>query len=451
MLVSKAAFFRSRFASAVPPFPQRSLPLIRPRLAAALVATVLLAACGGVNSLPGAPSTAPTATPSSATFAVSTTGVTQTLSVSNGATAQIGVVAAAGSATTTSIVVSSSATAPTGSPTIASGKRHAMSVSRVPIAYFSFVSSATVQLGSYPSFQITFPATILPTGTTIHEAFLDASMQPPGYSYDIASGPNAATLTATGIGPTLLAGRPYIFAFYYESGSAATPSPGPTATPNATPTPTASSTPSPAPTPAVTPTATPTTSATPSPTATPSVAPTASPTPSASATPVASGSATFSAASGYNGLLTQIPLLATTASGNLSQGFYNATFFSIPPGQTGGQAGGGVDGAHPNRNITLEVNDNVPISNTLTYGKADFTNSKILLTYGEQFGAGGYGSGRYWIANGGTITFENVANGSATYRIRGATFQPDTSFTSNQATGTFVLDAVGTANPFSQK
>ena len=164
-----------------------------------------------------------------------------------------------------------------------------------------------------------------------------------------------------------------------------------------------------------------------------------------------SGSATFTSASGYNGLLAQIASLATTESGNLYQGYYNATFFSIPSGQTAGLFGNGADGAHPNRNITLEVNDNVPISTTVTYGSADFTNSKILLTYAEQFGSGGYGSGRYWIANGGTITFENVANGSATYRIRGATFKPDTSFTSNQATGTFVLDAVGTANPFSQK
>lgn len=79
-----------------------------------------------------------------------------------------------------------------------------------------------------------------------------------------------------------------------------------------------------------------------------------SPTTSASATGSASGSATFTSPSGYNGLATTIALLDTTEFG----GNTNATFFSI----SHGQSGTGADATHPNRKITLEVNDRIPIS-----------------------------------------------------------------------------------------
>ncbi|MDP9016826.1 MAG: hypothetical protein M3N19_00705, partial [Candidatus Eremiobacteraeota bacterium] len=70
-----------------------------------------------------------------------------------------------------------------------------------------------------------------------------------------------------------------------------------------------------------------------------------------------------------------------------------------------------------------------------------------ILTYGEQFGSGGFGFGRYWIATGGTVTF-TVQNGSATYRVSGATLAPDPGFGSNTAAGTFTMDATGTVSPF---
>ena len=90
----------------------------------------------------------------------------------------------------------------------------------------------------------------------------------------------------------------------------------------------------------------------------------------------------------------------------------SATFMSIPHGQSGT----GADTTHPNRKITLEVNDRAPISNGSSYTTPDFRNGKI--------------------------------SGSATYRLRGVTLVPDPYFSPNTATGTFVLDASGTANPY---
>ena len=90
----------------------------------------------------------------------------------------------------------------------------------------------------------------------------------------------------------------------------------------------------------------------------------------------------------------------------------SATFMSIPHGQSGT----GADTTHPNRKITLEVNDRAPISNGSSYTTPDFRNGKI--------------------------------SGSATYRLRGVTLVADPYFSPNTATGTFVLDASGTANPY---
>lgn len=176
------------------------------------------------------------------------------------------------------------------------------------------------------------------------------------------------------------------------------------------------------------------TTARPSPTT--SASATLSPVPSSTATGFTTSSATFTSPSGYNGLTNTIALLDTTEGG----GNTNATFMSIPHGQSGT----GADTAHPNRKITLEVNDRAPISNSSSYTTPDFSNGKVFVYYFEEFGSGVRG----WIGSAGTVTFENVGNGSATYRLRGVTLVPDTYFSPNTATGTFVLDASGTANPY---
>ncbi len=381
----------------------------RPGLAAAVLTAALLAACGGggVTTQP-VPLASPTSAPVSATLAVGTSPATQSLSVANGATATISVTAAAGTPANASVAISTTAGPPAGGTAIAATLRQIQAVSHVSLAYVIFVANVDVQLAAFPTFTFTFPASVLPAGATIHQAFSDPTVLPLGYIYDVANGANGAPLTTTASAkaPKLIAGKTYVFALYYETGSAATPTPAPSATPSS--------------------------------------APTASPTPVATGTGAApSGSATFSGQSGsYNGLLTSIAPLSTTEGG----GNGNETFFSIPPGQTGN----GADSAHPNRSITIEVNDTAPLSNSTVYHTSDFNGFKLLVNYGEQFGAGGYGFGRYWIANGGTVTFENVGNGAATYRLTDVTFIPDPGFVSNQATGTFTLNAVGTANPFTQ-
>jgi hypothetical protein len=365
----------------------------RPRLAAAVLTAALLAACGGggVTTQP-VPLASPTSAPVSATLAVGTSPATQSLSVANGAAATISVTAAAGTPANASVAISTTAGVPAGGTAIAATLRQIQAVSHVSLAYVIFVANVDVQLAAFPTFTFTFPASVLPAGATIHQAFSDPTVLPLGYIYDVANGANGAPLTTTASAkaPKLIAGKTYVFALYYETGSAATPTPVATGT---------------------------------------------------GAEP--SGSATFSGQSGsYNGLLTSIAPLSTTEGG----GNGNETFFSIPPGQTGN----GADSAHPNRSITIEVNDTAPLSNSTVYHTSDFNGFKLLVNYGEQFGAGGYGFGRYWIANGGKVTFENVGNGAATYRLTDVTFIPDPGFVSNQATGTFTLNAVGTANPFTQ-
>lgn len=390
--------------------------MIRPRLAAAVLTAALLAACGGGVTTQPVPVVSPVATaaPQSASLAVSTSPATQSLSIANGATTSISLTAAAGTPANATVTISTSSGVPAGGTAITSAQRLVQAVTHNAIGYVLFVSNVDVQLAGFPAFSFTFPAAVLPAGTTIHIASSDPSVQPATYTYDLANGPNAATLTPTtaATAPKLLAGKTYVFAVYYETGTAATPTPTPTATATATATPTAT--------------------------------PTASPTPVATSTGAApSGSATFSGQSGtYNGLLTSIAPLSTTETG----GNTNEEFVSIPPGQTGN----GVDSAHPNRSITVEVNDSRPLATGTTYQTSDFNGFKLIVTYAEQFGSGGFGFGRYWVANAGTVSFENVGNGAATYRLTNVTFIPDSHFVSNQATGTFTLNAVGTASPFTQ-
>ncbi len=216
-----------------------------------------------------------------------------------------------------------------------------------------------------------------------------------------------------------------------------------TAAPTVTPVPTSTSTPTPAPTGTAVPTNSPAPTNTPVPTSTPTVTPaptstpTVTPAPTSTPTPTPTVAAKFTGGSGYNGLASSIAILDTVEAG----GTGNVQFDSIPHGQTGSG-----NAASPNRLITLEINDNTRISNSSTYTSADFNGFKVLAYYAEDLGASA--NGRYWIATGGTVTFENVGNGAATYRLRGVTFTPNQLRGQNAAVGSFTLDAVGTANPY---
>ena len=239
--------------------------MIRSRTAVALTAAALLAGCGpGTNASPPVPvaSATPSPAPSSTTLAVGTTPGTLALPAANGAVATVSLSGAAGTAANASITVTASTSPPAGITPLASvGRapatgRTISAVTRVPLAYFTFVPNVDIQLAAFPAFTITFPASILPAGTTVHEGFLDASTSQPVYTLDIAFGANSATLTATASAPKLLAGRSYVFVFYYETGSAASPTPAPSTTPAPTATPAPTMTPAPSSTP--TPTASPT-------------------------------------------------------------------------------------------------------------------------------------------------------------------------------------------------
>ncbi len=124
---------------------------------------------------------------------------------------------------------------------------------------------------------------------------------------------------------------------------------------------------------------------------------------------------------------------------------YNTTFQSVAHGQRSQTV---FTASDPSRTIDLEVNDTKPIASGTTYSGSDISISKVYLTYTERFGSGSTQTIKSWIANGGTVSFENVGNGQATYRIRGATFVLNPNYSANAGTGTFTLDAVGTANPF---
>ncbi len=221
---------------------------------AAVIAIASVAACGstGGAQLPLAPSATPvpTATPSTTTT-IAATGTPQAIPAIGGGTATVSLAAAAGTAASASVSVTASATPPSGTAAISAAARKALAIARVALAYYTFVPSVDIQLTSFPIFTVSYPTSLVPAGTTLKEAFLDAASAQPVFTYDIAFGTNGATFASTAAAPKLLAGKAYIFAFYYETGSNATPTPTPTTTastaPTATPSPAPTSTPVPVP------------------------------------------------------------------------------------------------------------------------------------------------------------------------------------------------------------
>jgi hypothetical protein len=217
------------------------------RLIAAACIGAALAACGGgtTNTTPvSIPTATPSAAASSSTFSPSANA--QSLPVANGATASVTLPVAAGTSGT--VTVTASATAPAGFAQISAFRRSAQAVTRNALAYYAFVPSVDIVLTGFPTFTIAFPANIVPVGSTIHEGFLDGSTSQPVWSYDIAVGASGATFSATASAPKLLAGKSYIFVFYLESGSNATPTPSPAPTSSPSAMPTATATPTAAPT-----------------------------------------------------------------------------------------------------------------------------------------------------------------------------------------------------------
>lgn len=98
-------------------------------------------------------------------------------------------------------------------------------------------ASATVTLSSFPTF--VFSSSQLTAGTTVHEAYLDGTTATALYTLDVASGASGrALVSSTGAPPTLVAGKIYVFAFYIETGSRATPTPLPPVTSTPVPSPT---------------------------------------------------------------------------------------------------------------------------------------------------------------------------------------------------------------------
>jgi hypothetical protein len=218
----------------------------------AVCCLILSAGCSGgstsVAPLPAATgmpiaSPTPSALPSSATsLAVTPAASTFVLPAVNGATASVTFGAVTPPAGTT-IAVTGSATAPAGITALQSGRRRAQSVTRTTLAYYSWTPSATVSLSAFPQFTIAFPASLVLAGTTLHEAFLDASSAQPVYQLDVAFGANGSTLTSSATAPTLQAGKTYVFVIYLETNATPAPTSSPTSVPTASPTPVATATP----------------------------------------------------------------------------------------------------------------------------------------------------------------------------------------------------------------
>ncbi len=210
----------------------------------ALVASLaVLAACSAGGALP-VPTPAPTAS-GTVTIPVGSVAAPVALPAPSGGSATVALASTSAPAGAT-IAVTYSTTAPTGvTPLIM--KKAALTGATV-LAYYTFAPSVTIPLSAFPAFTLTYPTSLLPPGTIIRAAFLDAGTQSPVYQLDIAQGTNGAVLTSTAMAPSLLAGKTYIFAFYYLAA---------VATPTPTPTPTDSPTTSPTVAPTTTPTATP--------------------------------------------------------------------------------------------------------------------------------------------------------------------------------------------------
>ena len=207
---------------------------------------ILSAGCSGGSTVTPLASPTPSAVPSSATsLAVTPAASTFALPAVNGASASVtfGAVTPPAGAT---IAVTASATAPAGVTALQSGRRRTQSVTRTTLAYYSWTPSATISLSAFPQFTIMFPASSVLAGSTLHEAFLDASTAQPVYQLDVAFGANGTTLTSSAAAPTLQAGKTYIFVIYLETNATPAPTSSPTSVPTATPTPNATATPAPA-------------------------------------------------------------------------------------------------------------------------------------------------------------------------------------------------------------
>ncbi len=214
-------------------------------LALGLLSAAALCACGGTTqSVPTAilPTPVATATPTPAPVSGSTTlsvaagPATVVLPQVNGAVPTVAFDAISPPAGA-SIAVTVSTTVPAGTLALSGRNRATRSVTRTTLAYVTWTPSTTIVLRAFPQFTFNFPQSLVPAGTTLHEAFLDGSTSQPVYQLDVAFGPNGATLTSSASAPTLQAGKQYVFVIYLETGSGATPSPtaSPTTAPSAAP------------------------------------------------------------------------------------------------------------------------------------------------------------------------------------------------------------------------
>ena len=222
-------------------------------LALGIFSAAALCACGGGTTSVAPPTSVPTASPTPAgnttTLSIATGAATMNLPAVNGATPTVAFDAVSPPAGA-SIAVTVSTSPPPGAGALASAgrtprDRAARAVTRTTLAYVSFVPSASITFRAFPAFTFNFPQSLVPAGTTLHEAFLDGATAQPVYQYDIAFGANGATLSSTYGTTTLLAGKTYVYVIYLESGTAS-PSPGPTSTPTTAPSTAPSSSPAPA-------------------------------------------------------------------------------------------------------------------------------------------------------------------------------------------------------------
>ncbi|HEY0381836.1 MAG TPA: hypothetical protein VGC72_06530 [Candidatus Elarobacter sp.] len=208
-----------------------------------LICSAAVTACsgGGATSVPAlgtaTPTPAPTATasPNPATLAVTSSPATSAVPPVNGATGTVAFGAVNPPAGAT-IAVTVSTTPPAGVTALQSLVRRTKTITRTTLGYVTWTPSVTITLSAFPQYTMTFPAALVPAGTTLHEAFLDGATAQPIYQLDIAFGPNGGTLTSTVSAPTLQAGKPYIFVFYIETDSNATAPPTGTPVPTAPPT-----------------------------------------------------------------------------------------------------------------------------------------------------------------------------------------------------------------------
>ena len=200
--------------------------------------SLALAGCGGgggsstppVGPIPtAAPSAIIPVGPSPATAVISGGGYTLTFTVpgiSGGSTATIS------AALTT--------TPPAGVPTPSSVRRGPTSTGRSPstvgvpltnLVYLTVKSSATLTLGSVPSFTYTLPAGVsVPSGSTAYVVFYDPTQSATGWLPVLGPGTvNGENITFAGIASTftLTAGMQYVYALVIASQVVPSPAPSP--------------------------------------------------------------------------------------------------------------------------------------------------------------------------------------------------------------------------------